>query len=189
MRKSRPAKKGQRSFRCIKCKLLFSTIAELNDHFIGKHRKLACKDCDKSFDKPRSYQKHLYAHKKSEHLCNDCGRGFAFKSQLEAHSPIHSGVRMHKCTEPKCNKSFTHPGDLKKHAKTHSKKWWRCDVAGCAYKNRDSRNLKSHKISHTTEKLFECKYCETKFMWSMQLVRHYRVQQCLRYKRSGSPSY
>ena len=58
--------------------------------------------------------------------------------------------------------SFTHPGDLKKHVKTHSKKWWRCEVAGCNYKNGDWRNLKSHKISHSTKKSFVCKYCEKK---------------------------
>ena len=181
LHKAKPAKKGWRLFRCIKCHMLFNTIAELNDHFINKHRKLACKVCDKSFDKPCSYQKHLYVHKESKQICNTCGKGFAFKSQLAAHIPIHSGVRMHQCTKPNCSKSFTHPGDLKKHVKTHSKKWWMCEVAGC--------NLKSHKISHSTKKSFECKYCETKFMWSMQLVCHYRAKQCIQAKRSGSPSY
>ena len=152
--KTRPTKKGHRLFKCIKCAMLFNTIADLNDHFISKHRKLACKDCDKAFDKPRSYEKHLYIHKSTKHACDTCGKGFAFKSQLAAHIPIHSGVHMHHCTEPKCSKSFTHTGDLKKHLKTHLKKWWRCEVAGCSYKNRDSRNLKSHMISHSTKKTF-----------------------------------
>ena len=187
--KARPVKKGHRLFRCIKCSMLFNTIAELNDHFISKHRKLTCKVCDKSFNKPRSYQKHLYIHKDSKHVCNTCGKGFAFKSQLDAHTPTHSGVRTHPCPKRNCSKSFTHPGDLKKHVKTHSKKWWRCEVAGCNYKNRDWRNLNSHKISHSTKKSFMCKYCESKFMWSMQLVHHYRAQQCIRAKRSGSPSF
>ena len=40
----------------------YPTIDELNRHFIDKHRKLKCKDCGKTFQKPRSYQKHLYAH-------------------------------------------------------------------------------------------------------------------------------
>ena len=189
LRKARPVKKGHRLFRCIRCSMLFNTIAELNDHFTSKHRKLTCKMCDKSFYKPRSYQKHLYVHKDSKHACNTCGKGFAFKSQLNAHMPTHSSVRMHLCPERNCSKSFTHPGDLKKHVKTHSKKWWRCEVAGCNYKNRDWRNLKSHKISHSTKKSFVCKYCEKKFMWSMQLVRHYRAQQCIRAKRSDSPSF
>ena len=169
--------------------MLFNTIAELNDHFISKHQNISCKDCDKTFDKPRSYEKHLYIHKQSKQICNTCGKGFAFKSQLAAHTPIHSGVCMHHCTETKCSKSFTHSGDLKKHVKTHSKKWWRCEVAGCSYKNRDSHNLKSHMISHSSKKSFECRYCATKFMWSMQLVRHYEKQQCIRAKRPGSPSY
>ena len=189
LRKAKPVKKVHRTFKCIKCSMLFHTIAELNTHFISKHRKLTCKMCDKSFNKPRSYQKHLYDHKDSKHACNTCGKGFAFKSQLDAHIPTHSGVRTHLCPEWGCRKSFTHPGDLKKHVKTHSKKWWRCEVAGCNYKNRDWRNLNSHKISHSTKKLFVCKFCESKFMWSMQLVRHYRAQQCIRVKHSGSPSF
>ena len=189
LRKARPIKKGHHLFKCIKCAKLFNTIAELNDHFISKHRKLTCKDCDKTFDKPRSYEKHLYIHKSAKHVCDTCGKGFAFKSQLAAQNPIHSGVCMHHCTEGKCSKSFTHAGDLKKHLKTHSKKWWRCEIAGCSYKNRDSRNLKSHMISHSTKKTFECKYCTTKFMWSMQLVRHYEKQQCIHAKCSGSLSY
>ena len=189
LRKARPVKKGHRLFRCLKCSMLFNTIAELNDHFISKHRKLTCKVCDKSFNKPHSYQKHLYIHKDSKHVCNTCGKGFAFKSQLDAHMPTHSGVHMHPCPKKNCSKSFTHPGDLKKHVKTHSKKWWRCEVAGCNYKNRDWRNLNSHKISHSMKKSFVCRYCASKFMWSMQFVCHYRAQQCIRAKCSGSPSF
>ena len=139
LRKARPVKKGHCLFRCIKCSMLYSTIAKLNDHFISKHRKLTCKVCDKSFNKPRSYQKHLYVHKDSKHKCNTCGKSFAFKSQLDARMPTHSGVRMHLCPEQNCSKNFTHPGDLKKHVKTHSKKWWRCEVAGCNYNKEASR--------------------------------------------------
>ena len=119
---------------------------------ISRYRKLTCKVCDKSFYKPRSYQKHLYVHKASKHVCNTCGKKFSFKSQLDAHMPTHSGIRMHQCPEQNCGRSFTHPGDLKKHVKTHTKKWWRCEVAGCNYKNRDWRNLNSHKISHSRKK-------------------------------------
>ena len=115
-------------------------------------------------------------------------RGFTFVSQLAAHLPSH-GAKLHRCAKPNCNKSFTHAGDLKKHQKTHSKKWWRCTVAGCTYKNRDERNLKSHKISHTNTKGFSCRYCDESFRWSMQLVRHYRDNKCVKVKRSDSPTF
>ena len=52
LRKARPTKKGHQLFKCIKCAMMFNTIAELNGHFISKQRKLTCKDCDKMFDKP-----------------------------------------------------------------------------------------------------------------------------------------
>ena len=189
LRKPKKKTHHKRMFKCVRCSFLCKTIEELNEHFIGKHRNLKCSDCNKSFNKPRSYQKHLYLHKKPNHRCDICGKGFSFRSQLTAHLPVHTSLRTHCCTSPKCNRSFTHAGDLKKHLKTHSKKWWRCEIAGCTYKNRDERNLKSHMINHNTCKKFTCKYCQQKFLWSMQLVRHYKKGECIRAKRSSSPSF
>ena len=186
LKKVRP--KRNRIFKCAKCASTFDSISSLNDHFIEKHRKLKCDDCERSFDKPRSFTKHRYQHKTSKHTCDICGRGFAFASQLSAHLPSH-GARLHRCNKPKCDKSFTHAGDLKKHQKTHTKKWWRYTVAGCTYKNRDERNLKSHRLSHTTSKGFKCKYCGECFHWSMQLVRHYCSNKCVNVKRSDSPTF
>ena len=187
LRNAVPPKRA-RMFKCAKCDSVFSSISELNDHFIKKHRKLKCDNCEKSFDKPRSYTKHRYQHKQSKHICDICGKGFAFGSQLAAHRPVH-GARLHMCDQTKCNKSFTHASDLKKHQKTHTKKWWRCPVAGCNYKNRDEWNLKSHKISHSTSKGFKCKYCDKSFQWSMQLVRHYNKNSCVNVKWSDSPTF
>ena len=184
-----PKTKKSRMFKCVRCGVLCKTIAELNEHFISKHRKLKCPDCDKSFTKPQSYQKHMYLHKNSKHMCDTCGKGFSFRSQLIAHLPVHSNLHEHHCTSPKCNKSFTHAGDLKKHVRTHSKKCWRCEVAGCSYKNHDECNLKSHMLNHTSKKGFTCKYSNKKFLWSMQLVRHYNSKECISSKRSNSPSF
>ena len=52
LHKAKPTERAHWLFRCIKCAMMFNTIAELNDHFIGKHRNLTCTDCDKIFDKP-----------------------------------------------------------------------------------------------------------------------------------------
>ena len=167
LRKARPMKKGHRLFRCIRCSMLFNTIAELNDHFISKHRKLTCKVCDKSFYKPRSYQKHLYVHKDSKHVCITCGKGFAFKSQLDAHMPVHSGTRIHLCPERNCSKRFTHSGDLKKHVKTHSKKWWRCEVAGCNYKK---QRLSKSKVTQNLP--FNKEIFCVQILWKKVYVEH-----------------
>ena len=120
LKKAAPPKRT-RMFKCAKCESTFDSISELNEHFISKHRKLKCDDCEKSFSKPRSFTKHKYQHKQAKHICNTCGKGFAFGSQLAAHMPVH-GARLHRCDKAKCNKSFTHAGDLKKHQKTHTKK-------------------------------------------------------------------
>ena len=132
----------------------------------------------------------MYLHKKSKNRCDTCGKGFSFCSQLIAHLPVHSNLCEHHCTSPKCNKSFTHTRDLKKHVKTNSKKWWGCEVASCSYKNRDECNLKLHMLNHTLKKDFTCKYCtKKKFLWSMQLVRHLNSKECIFSKRSNLPSF
>ena len=79
-------------FKCVRCALLCKTIAELNEHFRTKHRQLKCQDCDKTFAKPRSFQKHLYLHKKPNHQCDTCGKGFSFRSQLNSHVPVHAST-------------------------------------------------------------------------------------------------
>ena len=78
LRKPRNQAHPRRMFKCICCGLLCKTIAELNEHFTDKHRKLKCQDCEKTFTKPQSYQKHLYLHKKANHSCDVCGKGFSF---------------------------------------------------------------------------------------------------------------
>ena len=61
----------------------------------------------------------MYLHKKAKHMWDICGKRLSFRSQLAAHQPVHSNLHKHHYTSPKCNKSFTHAGDLKKHGKTH----------------------------------------------------------------------
>ena len=133
--------------------------------------------------------KYLHTHKGLNHHCEVCGKGLAFLSQLLAHKSVHTVDHKHVCDKRGCCRSFTHDGDLKKHQHTHMKNWWKCEVPGCNYKNKDECNLKSHQITHTTKKGFTYKYCMRKFQWSMQLMRHYESQVCICTKRSNSPSF
>ena len=41
------------------------------------------------------------------------------KSHLARHTATHTGERKHSC--PVCAKTFTEPGDVRKHLRTHSK--------------------------------------------------------------------
>ena len=98
LQKPMPKNHKSRKFKCVRCGLLCKTIAELNEHFISKHQKLKCLDCDKLFTKPWSYQKHMYLHKKAKHMWDIYGKGFSFRSQLAAHQPVHS--ILHNITVP-----------------------------------------------------------------------------------------
>ena len=52
LQKPMPKNHKSRKFKCVWCGLLCKTIVELNEHFISKHQKLKCLDCDKLFTKP-----------------------------------------------------------------------------------------------------------------------------------------
>ena len=74
--------------------------------------------------------------------CNQCGKEFPFKRGHDLHMNTHRTMKSFKCAKPNCNKSYYSQGELDKHAKTHSKKIWKCSQ--CAYKNKDEHNLNAH---------------------------------------------
>ena len=176
-----------RKFRCVKCKKLFDSVGELNEHFINKHRRLKCNQCGKLFNKPRSYEKHQYVHASKPHQCDICGKGFTFLSHLKTHQLCHNPPKQFMCSKRNCTRGYSCKSDLKKHEKTHNAKWIRCNHEGCTYKTKDSRNYTTHQKTHTQKKGHKCPYCGKGFTHSNQLTRHKKV--CIKVERSDSPTF
>ena len=176
-----------RKFRCVRCKRLFDSVGELNEHFINKHRRLKCNQCGKLFDKPRSYEKHQYAHVSKPHKCDICGKGFTFQSHLKTHQLCHNPPKQFTCNKRNCNRGYSSKSDLKKHEKTHTAKWIRCKHEGCTYKTKDLRNYNTHQKTHTQKKGHKCPFCGKGFIHSNQLTRHKKV--CIKVERSDSPTF
>ena len=176
-----------RKFRCVRCKKLFDSVCELNEHFIKNHRRLKCNQCGKVFSKPRSYEKHQYAHVSKPHKCDICGKGFSFQSHLNTHLLCHNPPKQFMCSKRNCNRGYSSKSDLRKHEKTHSAKWIRCEYENCTYKTKDSRNYDTHQKTHTQKKGHWCPYCKRGFIHSNQLTRHKKV--CTSVKRSDSPTF
>ena len=111
---------------------------------MDKHRKLKCQDCGKTFQKPRSYQKHLYVHIAKPHNCTVCGKGFIFLSHLKTHEESHAEPKRFKCSVKNCYCGYSTKSDLAKHERTHTRSLLKCSHKGCKYSTRDDRNMKSH---------------------------------------------
>ena len=71
--------------------------------------------------------------KQDKDKCVDCGKGFAFASQLKSHCKTHLTALEHQCG--KCNKWSKNKGEADKHQAVHSGKVWTCDK--CDYECND----------------------------------------------------
>ena len=176
-----------RKFRCVKCKKLFDTVAELNEHFLERHRWLKCTQCEKVFSKPRSYEKHKYMHVNKPHKCDICGKGFTFQSHLKTHQMSHNPPKQFVCSRRNCNRGYSSKSDLRKHERTHTTRLIKCEYEGCVYKTKDARNYATHLKTHTQKKNHWCSYCGKGFTHSNQLTRH--KKDCIKVERSESPAF
>ena len=134
-------------------------------HYHDTHPALPCKNCDKVFTNPLSYNKHLYHHVGKKHTCKTCNRTFSFAGQLKDHCKSNLTTKPHVCSYPSCGKDFTHKYDLRKHECTHVKKLLSC--ADCDYTTKDIRNLK-----HSGEKPYCCDKCQKRFTFYVQKKCH-----------------
>ena len=76
-------------FPCEKCRVIFGSQREVNEHFRMTHPLVQCDMCEKTFDTPATMVKHKYHHYEYMYECDHCGKGFQFESQLRKHLCIH----------------------------------------------------------------------------------------------------
>ena len=70
---------------CRLCCKSCDNVKELNHHHCKDHDIQFCADCGKDFNTQRALDKHCYVHKELKFVCEVCGQGFLFDSQLEQH--------------------------------------------------------------------------------------------------------
>uniref|UniRef100_A0A3Q2CBP3 C2H2-type domain-containing protein n=1 Tax=Cyprinodon variegatus TaxID=28743 RepID=A0A3Q2CBP3_CYPVA len=92
--------------------------------------------------------------------CDDCGKIFDRKQNLEIHRQIHTGHKPYGCDM--CVKRFGHKANLKAHIKVHrEQKPFFCDV--CGRRCNRKATLNRHMRVHTGEKPYCCDLCGQRF--------------------------
>ncbi|XP_076049568.1 uncharacterized protein LOC143030300 [Oratosquilla oratoria] len=121
-------------------------------------------------DAARSHKSPVITADTNGFKCGLSSATFTHSSELKAH--INTGERPHKCSH--CESSFTWPGDLQRHLRTHTgEKPYECTICKAVFS--ESGNLNVHVRTHTGEKPYECTTCKTVFSHLSNLKRHVRT--------------
>ncbi|GAA43401.2 zinc finger protein 768 [Clonorchis sinensis] len=113
------------ALKCPICNKLFGFPSNLDRH-VRTHsdsRCHRCADCGMEFEDAGTLHRHKFTSHSSmstrevlNHECSVCKRWFAYKSQLQRHSSVHSGKHQYACTL--CDRSYPHAAGLREHEHT-----------------------------------------------------------------------
>ncbi len=170
----RPEKyrKCQHSYTCCVCEEKFTTLTMYNKH-APSHGYHPCglPYCNQWFRVLSALEMHRSLHRAGGKLtfpCSTCGEKFSHPSVCNKHAACH-GMKLVKCYDPQCTKTFRRKGDMKGHMKCHDPGQHVCDICGKQFHAQS--NLKKHRHNHFAPSI-KCKQCTAKFHQYQQLKRH-----------------
>ncbi|ESN94118.1 hypothetical protein HELRODRAFT_103045 [Helobdella robusta] len=177
---------------CNECGKTFSKESTLISHVVKVHKRGAgassminsrienerevfvCEFCNKQYASRTSIKLHtVMAHSDSKPFqCHECGKGFAFKSQMISHTRMHTGERPFECQT--CGKTFSAMLNLVQHNRIHTgERPFECSYCGNRFSQRS--HLQTHVRTHTGEKPYVCHLCSKSYKNRLDLRIH-----CLR---------
>ncbi|XP_037086571.1 transcription factor IIIA-like [Pollicipes pollicipes] len=130
--------------------------------------------CDKILKTADTFKKHARSHRRRQHVCGHCDRGFAKRQHLKIHQHEHTGIKPFRCSREGCHREFLLPSKLKAHERQHDK--YRCPSDGCGAQLDSWKQLLQHRRQlHSAPREHKCPTCAHTFLSRAALKVHRRV--------------
>uniref|UniRef100_A0A8D1C134 Zinc finger protein 77-like n=1 Tax=Sus scrofa TaxID=9823 RepID=A0A8D1C134_PIG len=130
-----------------------------------------CKECERAFVYPSTFQRHMITHSEKSHKCEVCGKTFLHLQSLQRHEKVHTGEKPYECKA--CGRAFIWPGSFQEHMRTHTgENLSNCENCGKAFTS--LRSFRAHMATHTGQKPYECQQCGKGFSWLSSFQKHVR---------------
>lgn len=134
-----------------------------------------CKDCDHTFRKKGSYERHL-REDRCRHECEICGKVFLYaKTNIyNVHMKYHRNEKDHQCKV--CGKLFVEKGTMQKHIVRHNKgpRPFICDQCGFGFESQLALNVHQNKMHDANITSFPCPACPKVFNSKAGVLYHFR---------------
>ena len=195
---------------CCICSRVFGTLKGLERHLKNhstqeqesavskkKAKMFKCNICDKTFD-DRLEKNHHRTQEHRDHVCPVCNEAFETKSKLGHHMVSHRTEKNYTC--PLCDTQNRYRSEfcVRKHVRRcHSEQFkeiygWDitiknfvCDI--CDKKCLTSGDLAKHIRSHTNERPYKCKHCDSAFKQNRHLKEHMMYRHKAIYEENFGP--
>lgn len=125
----------------------------------SKHVETQCDLCGQIFNNRYKYKHHYEAyHEGKRQKCHICQKEFVSVPTLRRHIAIHLNEKKYKCKFENCNRAYNDITSRSIHYKSHSdERNYVCKICDSAFKHPSS--LRSHLLSHTNVRKLECDVC------------------------------
>uniref|UniRef100_A0A182NIU7 Zinc finger protein n=1 Tax=Anopheles dirus TaxID=7168 RepID=A0A182NIU7_9DIPT len=148
-------------------------VVERDDCEDGEHGPVETLD-DVSIIDDNSYTK-TKTKRKDRFFCNDCSKGFPFKSQMDRHILVHTKEKKFICEV--CEKGFSQKINLDVHMRVHTgeqpDKKYTCQI--CLRKCSRISELEAHLSTHMKHFPHVCPVCTQRFSELTSLYTHFRA--------------
>ena len=157
---------------CCMAYVTFNSVRSITAHHLLHHPSVTyrCPKCTKVALTPNSLRLHMYCHEDKRFQCEVCRKKFVYQSKLKQHKRVHTTMKKYECFHGGCNKKYRHPQDLIRHIQIHQDKLYECDF--CDKKFVEKRLLKRHAVIHLKITPYKCEKCNKGFKHNNQLYRH-----------------